>query len=76
VRARLPDEVALWAGIGAYRLPPVQTAANVQAARQRGAAGVLLFSYERPSVAIDDGWPAVRERLRSALLGPAGLDSR
>jgi uncharacterized lipoprotein YddW (UPF0748 family) len=37
---------AVWAGIGAYRLSPVQILDNVQAARRLGAGGVVLFSYD------------------------------
>ena len=37
---------AVWAGIGAYRLPPAQTIDNIQTARRLGAAGVVLFSYD------------------------------
>lgn len=36
----------VWAGIGAWRLPATRTASAVQAARQRGAKGILLFSYD------------------------------
>jgi uncharacterized lipoprotein YddW (UPF0748 family) len=37
---------AIWAGIGAYRLPPEQTIENIETARRLGAAGVVLFSYD------------------------------
>ncbi|HEY7497160.1 MAG TPA: family 10 glycosylhydrolase [Vicinamibacterales bacterium] len=36
----------IWAGIGAYRLPPAQTIENIETARRLGAAGVVLFSYD------------------------------
>ena len=36
----------VWAGIGAYRLPPAQTIENIETARRLGAAGVVLFSYD------------------------------
>ncbi len=36
----------MWAGIGAYRLPPAQTIENIETARRLGAAGVILFSYD------------------------------
>jgi uncharacterized lipoprotein YddW (UPF0748 family) len=36
----------VWAGIGAYRLSPSQTVANIRTARRLGAAGVILFSYD------------------------------
>ncbi len=37
---------SLWAGIGAYRLSPAQTVQHVQIARQQGADGFVLFSYD------------------------------
>jgi uncharacterized lipoprotein YddW (UPF0748 family) len=37
---------AVWAGIGAYRLPPAQTIENIETARRLGTAGVVLFSYD------------------------------
>lgn len=37
---------AVWAGIGAYRLPPAQTIENIETARRLGAGGVVLFSYD------------------------------
>ena len=36
----------IWAGIGAYRLTPSQTIANIRTARRLGASGVILFSYD------------------------------
>jgi uncharacterized lipoprotein YddW (UPF0748 family) len=48
---------AVWAGIGAYRLPASQTIQNIQTARRLGAAGVILFSYDSlidPKVASPD----------------------
>lgn len=36
----------VWAGIGAYRLSPAETIANIQTARKLGADGVVLFSYD------------------------------
>ncbi len=47
----------IWAGIGAYRLSPAQTVANIQAARRLGAGGVILFSYDSlsdPRAAVPD----------------------
>jgi uncharacterized lipoprotein YddW (UPF0748 family) len=38
---------AVWAGIGADQLSPAQTIENIQTARRLGAAGVVLFSYDR-----------------------------
>jgi uncharacterized lipoprotein YddW (UPF0748 family) len=36
----------VWAGIGAYRLPPAQTVDDIQTARKLGVAGIVLFSYD------------------------------
>jgi uncharacterized lipoprotein YddW (UPF0748 family) len=36
----------IWAGIGAYRIPPAQTVENIDTARRLGASGVILFSYD------------------------------
>ena len=37
---------SVWAGIGAYRLPPARTIENIETARRLGASGVVLFSYD------------------------------
>ena len=44
VRAAGP--VPLWAGVGAFRLSPEQAAAHASVARQLGAQGFLLFSWD------------------------------
>ena len=36
----------VWAGIGAYQLSTAATVENIRAARQLGAEGVVLFSYD------------------------------
>jgi uncharacterized lipoprotein YddW (UPF0748 family) len=36
----------VWAGIGAYQLSPSATVQNIRAARQLGAEGIVLFSYD------------------------------
>jgi uncharacterized lipoprotein YddW (UPF0748 family) len=36
----------VWAGIGAFQLSPSATIENIRAARQLGAEGVVLFSYD------------------------------
>jgi uncharacterized lipoprotein YddW (UPF0748 family) len=36
----------VWAGIGAYQMPPAQTLEHIAAANKLGAAGIILFSYE------------------------------
>jgi uncharacterized lipoprotein YddW (UPF0748 family) len=35
----------VWAGIGAWRITPEETAAKIRAARELGAQGFILFSY-------------------------------
>lgn len=37
---------AVWAGIGAYRLTADETVRHIQVARQQGADGFVLFSYD------------------------------
>lgn len=39
----------VWTGIGAYRLTARETASRIQAARDAGSSGVLLFSYDSVS---------------------------
>lgn len=42
----------VWAGIGSWKIPVVSTLEKISAARQRGAQGFILFSYDaavRPS---------------------------
>ncbi len=36
----------VWAGIGAYQLSPGATVENIRTARQLGAEGIVLFSYD------------------------------
>jgi uncharacterized lipoprotein YddW (UPF0748 family) len=36
----------VWAGIGAYQLSPAATVDNIRTARELGAEGVILFSYD------------------------------
>lgn len=36
----------IWAGIGAFKLPPSDAAAQVKVARGAGAAGMMIFSFE------------------------------
>lgn len=36
----------VWAGIGAYQLPATATIENIRVARQLGAEGIILFSYD------------------------------
>jgi uncharacterized lipoprotein YddW (UPF0748 family) len=37
---------AVWAGIGAYRLPAAKTIEHIETARRLGTGGVILFSYD------------------------------
>jgi len=43
---RLAARHPVWAGIGAWQLSPASTADNIRTARQLGAEGVILFSYD------------------------------
>ncbi len=36
----------VWAGIGAYQLSPAATVDNIRTARELGADGIILFSYD------------------------------
>jgi len=55
-----------WAGIGAFRLPVIQTIEHVRLARRAHAAGVLLFSYDQLAAAGTP--PAELAALRPVLL--------
>jgi uncharacterized lipoprotein YddW (UPF0748 family) len=46
IRARVGPGKTVWAGVGAYRLPPDAMVDRILAAREAGAAGVVLFSHE------------------------------
>lgn len=43
---QLAGQRPVWAGIGAYQLSPSATVDNIRAARQLGAEGIILFSYD------------------------------
>jgi len=45
IRALTPGS-RLWAGIGAHLLSPRQTLQNINAAKELGANGIILFSYD------------------------------
>lgn len=45
-QARSRVGIPVWAGVGAYRLTVAEIVERVRDARERGAAGVLLFSHE------------------------------
>jgi len=48
-------DVPVWAGVGAYRLTAAQAVKHVQLARQSGASGIALFSYDSLASARDGG---------------------
>jgi uncharacterized lipoprotein YddW (UPF0748 family) len=55
----------VWAGIGAYQIPPAQTLAHIAAANKLGAAGIILFSYDS-LIAPPNGAGSVSELGRAA----------
>jgi uncharacterized lipoprotein YddW (UPF0748 family) len=62
----------LFAGIGAYRLPLSQTVRHIELARQAGADGVALFSYDSLA-GLDAGGSAFTTIGRAAFdVGPQG----
>jgi hypothetical protein len=63
---------AVWAGIGAYRLPPAQTIENIETARRLGAGGVVLFSYDSLMESASDYIAVVG---RSAFAKPAAASA-
>jgi uncharacterized lipoprotein YddW (UPF0748 family) len=42
----LAKDIPVWAGIGAYRLSTSETIENILTAREIGARGIVLFSYD------------------------------
>ena len=66
---------AVWAGIGAYRLPAPATADRVRAARRTGAGGVVLFSYDSLATADaqESEYFAEMRRVLLEVLGGIGL---
>jgi uncharacterized lipoprotein YddW (UPF0748 family) len=64
LRETLGPRAALWAGIGAYRLSQASVTEKVGAARDAGAAGVVLFSSD--SLAFTD-----LDRMRAEAFAPA-----
>jgi uncharacterized lipoprotein YddW (UPF0748 family) len=62
---------AVWAGVGAYRLSPAQTVQHVQIAREQGADGFVLFSYDSMTGAERAQEPYLAQVSR-ALFAPAG----
>ena len=65
----------VWAGIGAYRLTPAQTVANITSARRLGAEGFVLFSYDsltQPGQKTRDYLAVVGRAARSQASAPEG----
>jgi uncharacterized lipoprotein YddW (UPF0748 family) len=60
--------VPIWAGIGAFRIPAADAVRQIHAAREAGASGVVIFSYDSVtgSTALSAGY---LEELRPALVG-------
>jgi uncharacterized lipoprotein YddW (UPF0748 family) len=67
VRAALPA-TELWAGIGVYRLSAWRAANHIRLARDGGASGVALFSYDSLAAQRDGGAAYL------AHIGPAMFD--
>ena len=71
----------VWAGIGAYQLSPAATVENIRAARQLGAEGIVLFSYDNLERQIrrdgrERGLRAVSDFARAADVVQRGVDER
>lgn len=63
---------AVWAGIGAYRLTATETVSRIAAARQQGADGVILFSYDALADPPRSRDSYLSEVSRAAFAGAAG----
>jgi uncharacterized lipoprotein YddW (UPF0748 family) len=72
-RTRVKAGQSLWAGIGAYRLTVDGTIEKIQAARESGANGVVVFSHE--SLAGGD-WRRMRDLAFSGLQPAVSVRSR
>ncbi len=59
----------VWAGIGAYQMPPAQTVTHIAAARKLGVEGVILFSYDALTAPPNDAGSV--SELGRAAFGPA-----
>ena len=59
----------VWAGIGAYQMPPAQTVTHIAAARRLGVDGVILFSYDALTAPPNDAGSV--SELGRAAFGPA-----
>ena len=64
----------VWAGIGAWRLDPGRAVDHIRLAREAGADGVVLFSYDR--LVAPEAPPGYLDRLARAFEAPAGGGSR
>jgi uncharacterized lipoprotein YddW (UPF0748 family) len=58
--------VPVWAGIGAFKLSPAEAARQVRVARESGAGGVVMFSYD--SMTAESAAPNYLSQLRATLI--------
>lgn len=65
---------SVWAGIGAYRIPPSETIDDIQTARKFGASGIILFSYDSLTGSNPPA-PDYLAIVSRAAFGPAAADS-
>lgn len=66
----------VWAGIGAYRLPPGRTIENILTARRLGAGGVVLFSYDSLTNPAQQPIDYLAQVARAAFGNPSLVGSR
>ena len=59
----------VWAGIGAYRLSSSETIENIRIARQLGASGIVLFSYDS-LISLPRGLDYLSQIARAAFFTP------
>jgi dihydrodipicolinate synthase/N-acetylneuraminate lyase len=59
----------VWAGIGAYRLSSSETVENIRIARQLGASGIVLFSYDS-LISLPRGLDYLAQVARAAFFTP------
>jgi uncharacterized lipoprotein YddW (UPF0748 family) len=69
---RVTAPARVWAGIGAYRLTPMQTVTRIETARELGAHGIVLFSYDTIAVRNPDAYLEFirREAFGTTTAGP------
>lgn len=69
----------IWAGVGAYRIPPESAVEKINAARSLGADGIILFSYDFAAAPSQPNNPAgdyLQRVRRLAFEPPAGNSPR